>query len=102
MRTKLPGSQTHDCGIDSDDIHYIRCLGPEMDKSSEEILERLLVLLLTREKITLCKLWTLETLEVRKDPLFQVFPAISHSRAQERIPLRRSLVSSDDERLCKH
>jgi hypothetical protein len=35
-----------------------------MDKSSEEILERLLVLLLTIEKITLYKLWTLETLEV--------------------------------------
>jgi hypothetical protein len=54
MQTKLPGSQTHDCGIDSDDIHYIRCLSSKMDKSSEEILERLFVLLLRREKIALC------------------------------------------------
>jgi hypothetical protein len=73
-----------------------------MDKSSEEILERLSVLLLTREKITLCQLWTLEALEVRNEPLLEVFPATNHSGAQERIPLIRSLISSDDERLCKH
>jgi hypothetical protein len=35
-----------------------------MYESSEVILKRLLVLLLTGEKVALCKFWTLETLEV--------------------------------------
>jgi hypothetical protein len=35
-----------------------------MYESPEVVLERLLVLLLTGEKVTLCKFWTLETLEV--------------------------------------
>jgi hypothetical protein len=33
-------------------------------ESSEVVLERLLVLLLTGEKVALCKFWALETLEV--------------------------------------
>jgi hypothetical protein len=35
-----------------------------MDESPEIVLERLLVLLLTLEKVALYKFWTLETLEV--------------------------------------
>jgi hypothetical protein len=35
-----------------------------MYESPEVVLERLLVLLLTGEKVVLCKFWTLETLEV--------------------------------------
>jgi hypothetical protein len=35
-----------------------------MYESSEVVLERLLVLLLTGEKVPLCKFWSLETLEV--------------------------------------
>jgi hypothetical protein len=68
-----------------------------MNKSSEEILERLLVLLLTGEKVALCQLWTLEALEVRKDPLLQVFTSVNYSVAQERIPLRHSFIGSNDE-----
>jgi hypothetical protein len=41
-----------------------------MNKSPEVILERLLVLPLTREKVTLYKFWTLETLEVGENSLF--------------------------------
>jgi hypothetical protein len=37
-----------------------------MNESPEIVLERLLVLLLTREKVALCKFWTLETLEVKE------------------------------------
>jgi hypothetical protein len=35
-----------------------------MHESPKIVLERLLVLLLTGEKVALCKFWTLETLEV--------------------------------------
>jgi hypothetical protein len=35
-----------------------------MHESPEIVLKRLLVLLLTGEKVALCKFWTLETLEV--------------------------------------
>jgi hypothetical protein len=35
-----------------------------MNESPKIVLERLLVLLLAREKVALCKFWTLETMEV--------------------------------------
>jgi hypothetical protein len=35
-----------------------------MHESPEIVLERLLVLLLTRKEVALCEFWTLETLEV--------------------------------------
>jgi hypothetical protein len=68
-----------------------------MDESSEIILKRFFVLLLTREKIALGKLWMLETLKIREDPLFQIFPSMYYSRAQERIPLCYCFISSDNE-----
>jgi hypothetical protein len=40
-----------------------------MNESPKMILERFFVLLLTREKITLGKFQTLETLKVRENPL---------------------------------
>jgi hypothetical protein len=64
MLVKLPCSQDYNCGIDSDDVHYIGCLGPEMDESSEENLERFFVFFLTRKEITLGQLRTLEALEI--------------------------------------
>jgi hypothetical protein len=64
MRTKLASSQTHNCSVDGDGIQDIWCLGSEMHESPKIVLERLLVLLLTREKVALCKFWTLEALEV--------------------------------------
>jgi hypothetical protein len=64
VRAKLAGSQTHDCSVNGDGVQDIWRLGSEMNESPELVLERLLVLLLTREKVALCKFWTLETLEV--------------------------------------
>jgi hypothetical protein len=80
MRAKLTCPQTHDCSIDSDGVQHIWYLGFEVDKYSEVVLKRFLVLLLTREKIALGKLWTLETLKIQEDPLFQIFPSMYHSR----------------------
>jgi hypothetical protein len=77
-------------------------LGSKVNKSSEIVLKRFFVFLLTREKITLGKLWMLETLKVRKDPLLQIFPSTYHSRAQERVPLHCRFICSDDERLYQH
>jgi hypothetical protein len=62
MRAKLAGSQTHDYNVNGDGVQDIWRLGSEMNESPEIVLERLLVLLLTREKVALCKFWTLETL----------------------------------------
>jgi hypothetical protein len=78
MRAKLVSSQAHDCIVNGDGVQHIWCLGSEVNESSEVVLERFLILLLTREKITLCKLWTLETLEV--DPLLHVIPSVNHTR----------------------
>jgi hypothetical protein len=64
MRAKLAGSQTHNCSVNGDGVQDIWRLGFEMHKSPEIVLERLLVLLLTREEVTLCEFWTLEALEV--------------------------------------
>jgi hypothetical protein len=50
-----------------------------MNESPEVILERFLVLLLTRKEVALCELWTLETLEVGKDSLLQVIPSVNHT-----------------------
>jgi hypothetical protein len=58
-----------------------------VNESSEIVLKRFFVLLLTREKIALGKLWKLETLKIREVPLLQIFPSMYHSRAQERVPL---------------
>jgi hypothetical protein len=73
-----------------------------MNESPEVVLKRFLVLLFTREKVALCKLRTLKTLEVGEDLLFQVVPSVNHTRTQERIPLRRCFVGSDDEGLYQH
>jgi hypothetical protein len=64
MRVKLAGSQTHDCSVNGDGVQDIWRLGSEMHESLEIVLERLLVLLLTREEVALCEFWTLEALEV--------------------------------------
>jgi hypothetical protein len=64
MRAKLAGSQTHDCSVNGDGVQDIWLLGSEMYESLEIVLERLLVLLLTREEVALCEFWTLEALEV--------------------------------------
>jgi hypothetical protein len=64
VRAKLAGSQTHDCSINGDSVQNIWRLGSEMRKSPEIVLERFLVLMLAREKVALCKFWTLETLKV--------------------------------------
>jgi hypothetical protein len=77
-------------------------LGPEVNESPDVILERFLVLLLTQEKVTLCKLRTLKTLEVGEDPLLEVVPFVNHTRTQERIPLRCRFVGSNDEGLHQH
>jgi hypothetical protein len=77
-------------------------LGSEVNKSPEVVLERFLILLLVREKIALCKLWTLETLKVGEDSLLQIVPSMNHTKTQERIPLRYHFICSDDERLYKH
>jgi hypothetical protein len=50
-------------------------------KSSEVVLKGFLVLLLTGEKVTLCKFWMLETLEVGEDSLLQVVPSVNHAWA---------------------
>jgi hypothetical protein len=71
-------------------------------KSSKIVLKRFFVLLLTREKVALGKLWTLETLKIREDPLLQIFPSMYHSRAQERVTLHYRFICSDDERLYQH
>jgi hypothetical protein len=63
-----------------------------VNESPKVVLERFLVLLLTREKVALCKLWTLKTLEIRENPLLQVVPPVNHTRTQERIPLRCRFV----------
>jgi hypothetical protein len=55
MRAKLAHSQTHDCSVNGDGVQNIRCLGFDVNESSEVILEGLLVLLLTREKVALYK-----------------------------------------------
>jgi hypothetical protein len=47
--------------IDGDGVQHIWCLGPKVNGSPEVVLERFLVLLLTREKVALCKLQTLKT-----------------------------------------
>jgi hypothetical protein len=60
-------------------------------------LKRFFVLFLTREKIALGKLWTLETLKIQKDPLLQIFPSMYHSRAQKRVPLCCRFIRSDNE-----
>jgi hypothetical protein len=54
-----------------------------MSESPEVVLERFLVLLLTREKVALCKLQMLKTLEVGEDLLLQVVPFVNHTRTQE-------------------
>jgi hypothetical protein len=77
-------------------------LGPEVNESPEVVLKRFLILLLTREKIALCKFRTLETLEVGEDPLLQDIPSVNHTRTQERIPLHCRFVCSDDERFYQH
>jgi hypothetical protein len=77
-------------------------LGSEVNESPEVVLERFLILFLTREKIALCKLRTLETLKVGEDPLLQIVPSVNHTGTQERVPLRCCFVSSDDERLYEH
>jgi hypothetical protein len=51
-----------------------------MNKSPEIVLERFFVLLLTREKITLGKLWTLETLKVGENPLLQIIPSMNYTK----------------------
>jgi hypothetical protein len=68
-----------------------------VNKPPKVILERFLVLLLTGEKVTLCKFWTLKTLEVGENPLLPIVPSVNYTGTQERIPLRCRLVSSDDE-----
>jgi hypothetical protein len=73
-----------------------------MNKSPEIVLERFFVLLLTREKITLGKLWTLETLKVGENPLLQIIPSMNYTKTQERIPLRCRFVRSDNERFYQH
>jgi hypothetical protein len=70
-----------------------------MNETSEIVLKTFFVFLLTSENITLSKLWTLEILKVREDPLLQIFTSMYHSRAQEGVPLCYRLVCSDDERL---
>jgi hypothetical protein len=77
-------------------------LGYEVNEPPEVVLERFLILLLTREKIALYKLRALETQEVGEDPLLQVIPPVNHARTQERIPLRCRFVCSDDERFYQH
>jgi hypothetical protein len=52
-----------------------------MNESPEIVLERLLLLLLTRENVALCKLWTLETLEVGENPLLQIVPSVNYTWA---------------------
>jgi hypothetical protein len=99
---KLAGSQAHNCSVNGDYIQHIWCLGPEVNESPEVVLERFLVLLLTREKVALCKLRTLKTLEIRENSLLQVLPPVNHTRTQERIPLRCRFVGSNDERLYQH
>jgi hypothetical protein len=69
-----------------------------MNESPEIILERFFVLFLIREKITLCKLRTLETLKVGENPLLQIIPSVNYTRTQERIPLHCCFVCSDNER----
>jgi hypothetical protein len=56
MRAKLAGSQAYNCNVNGDDVQHIWCLGSEVNESPEVVLERFLVILLTRQKITLCKL----------------------------------------------
>jgi hypothetical protein len=73
-----------------------------VNESPKVILERLLVLLLTREKVALCKLWMLKTLEVGENPLLQIVPSVNHTGTQEGIPLRCRLVGSDDERFHQY
>jgi hypothetical protein len=68
-----------------------------VNKPPEVILERLLVRLLTRKKVTLCKFWTLETLKVGENPLLQIVPSMNYTGTQKRIPQRCRLVGSDDE-----
>jgi hypothetical protein len=73
-----------------------------MNKSPKIVLERFFVFLLTREKITLSKLWTLETLKVGENLLLQIIPSMNYTRTQERIPLCCRFVCSDNERFYQH
>jgi hypothetical protein len=66
------------------------------------ILERLLIILLTQEKVTLCKFWTLKTLEVGENPLLQIVLSVDHTGTHEGIPLRYRLVGSNDERFHQY
>jgi hypothetical protein len=77
-------------------------LGPEVNESPKVILERLFVLLLTQEKVALCKFWTLKTLEIGENPLLQIILFVNHTGTQEGIPLCCRLVCSDDERFHQH
>jgi hypothetical protein len=65
-------------------------------------MERFVVLLLTREKVTLCKYQTLKALEIGENLLLEIVPSMNHTGTQERIPLRCRLVCSDDERFYQH
>jgi hypothetical protein len=73
-----------------------------MNESHEIVLKRFFVFLLTREKINLGKLWTLETLKVGENPLLQIIPSMDYTMTQERIPLCCLFVCSDDERFYQH
>jgi hypothetical protein len=73
-----------------------------VNESPKVILERLLVLLLTREKVALSKFWTLKALEVGENLLLQIVPSVNHTGTQEGIPLRCRLVGRDDERFHQH
>jgi hypothetical protein len=73
-----------------------------MNESPEIVLERFFVLLLTREKITLGKLRTLETSKVGENLVLQVVSSMNYPRTRERIPLRYHFVCSDDEQLHQH
>jgi hypothetical protein len=68
-----------------------------VNKPPKVILERLLVLLLTREKVALFKLWMLKTLEVGENPLLQIVPFVNDTGTQKRIPLHCRLFGSNDE-----
>jgi hypothetical protein len=102
MRVKLVGSQTHNCGIDGDDVQHSWCLGPKLNESPEVVLEMFLVPLLTREKDILCKLRTLKTLEVGENLLLQIVPSVNHTRTRERISLCCHFVGNNDEGLHQH
>jgi hypothetical protein len=72
-------------------------LGPEVNESPKVILERFLVLLLTQEKVALCKFQMLKTLEIGENPLLEIVPSVNHTGTQEGIPLCCRLVCNDDE-----